>query len=46
MQRIGTPEDVQRLVLYLLEGTDFASGEIYRVDGGRFLGPSQTDVAD
>jgi len=46
LQRIGTPEDVQRLVLYLLEGTDFASGEIYRVDGGRFLGPSQTDVAD
>jgi NAD(P)-dependent dehydrogenase (short-subunit alcohol dehydrogenase family) len=36
--RIGSPEDVQRLALYVLEGTDFATGEIYRCDGGRFLG--------
>ena len=38
LQRVGCPEDVNRLVLYLLEGTDFATGSIYRVDGGRFLG--------
>ena len=32
------PSDVNRLILYLLEGTDFATGACYRVDGGRFLG--------
>ena len=37
LERIGTPEDANNLVLYLLEGTDFATGSIYRVDGGRFL---------
>ncbi len=36
--RIGTPDDANRLILYLLEGTDFATGGCYRVDGGRFLG--------
>ena len=36
--KTGTPEDVNQAVLYLLEGTDFVTGEIYRVDGGRFLG--------
>ena len=36
--RIGTPDDANRLILYLLEGTDFATGSCYRVDGGRFLG--------
>ena len=38
LQRIGRPEDATRLVLYLLEGSDFVTGAIYRVDGGRFLG--------
>jgi NAD(P)-dependent dehydrogenase (short-subunit alcohol dehydrogenase family) len=38
MRRIGVPSDATNLVLYLLEGTDFATGEVYRVDGGRFLG--------
>ena len=38
LNRIGCPADVNRLVLYLLEGTDFVTGEVYRVDGGRFLG--------
>jgi NAD(P)-dependent dehydrogenase (short-subunit alcohol dehydrogenase family) len=38
LKRIGTPADASNLVLYLLEGTDFATGTIYRVDGGRFLG--------
>ena len=34
----GTPDDANRLILYLLEGTDYATGACYRVDGGRFLG--------
>jgi pteridine reductase len=38
LRRIGNPSDANNLVLYLLEGTDFVTGEIYRVDGGRFLG--------
>jgi pteridine reductase len=36
--RIGSAEDANRLALYLLEGTDFATGACYRIDGGRFLG--------
>jgi pteridine reductase len=36
--RSGTPADVNRLVLYLLEGTNFVTGACFRVDGGRFLG--------
>ena len=38
LERIGRPEDANNLVLYLLEGTDFTTGNIYRIDGGRFLG--------
>lgn len=37
LKRIGAPEDANNLVLYLLEGTDFTTGNVYRVDGGRFL---------
>jgi pteridine reductase len=36
--RLGTPGDANGLILYLLEGTDFATGACYRIDGGRFLG--------
>jgi len=36
--RIGMADDVNRAVLYLVEGTDYVTGEIYRVDGGQFLG--------
>jgi pteridine reductase len=39
LARVGQPDDANRLILYLLEGTDFATGGCYRVDGGRFLGP-------
>lgn len=48
LQRIGSPDDVNRAVLYLLEGTDFVTGEVFRVDGGRFLGaPTERgDAAD
>jgi pteridine reductase len=38
LRRFGSPADVNRLILYLLEGTDFVTGACYRVDGGRFLG--------
>jgi pteridine reductase len=38
LRRSGMPEDVNRLILYLLDGTDFATGSCFRVDGGRFLG--------
>lgn len=38
LNRLGTPDDVIHAALYLLEGTDFVTGEVYRVDGGRFLG--------
>ena len=38
LERLGTPADANNLVMYLLEGTDFVTGEVYRVDGGRFLG--------
>ena len=37
LRRCGTPGDVNGLILYLLEGTDFATGGLYRVDGGRSL---------
>jgi pteridine reductase len=38
LQRIGVPTDATNLALYLLEGTDFATGAVYTVDGGRRLG--------
>jgi pteridine reductase len=38
LQRVGSPADVNRLILYLLAGTNFVTGVCYRVDGGRFLG--------
>ena len=37
LRRHGTPEDANNLVVYLIEGTDFATGSIFRIDGGRFL---------
>jgi pteridine reductase len=46
LERRGSADDVNRAVLYLLEGTDFVTGEIYRVDGGRFLGPNEAARAD
>ncbi|OJW21512.1 MAG: short-chain dehydrogenase [Planctomycetales bacterium 71-10] len=38
LRRFGSPADVNRLVVYLLDETDFVTGACYRVDGGRFLG--------
>lgn len=41
LKRIGNPDDVNRAVLYLLEGSDFVTGEVFRIDGGRFLGSTE-----
>jgi pteridine reductase len=38
LRRVGSPADVNRLIVYLLEGTNFVTGACFRVDGGRFLG--------
>ena len=36
LKRVGTPEDVARTVIFLTE-TDFVTGAVYFVDGGRAL---------
>ncbi len=41
LHRSGSPADVNRLILYLLEGTNFVTGACFRVDGGRFLGAEE-----
>ena len=38
LRRFGSSKDVNRLILYLLGGTNFVTGACFRVDGGRFLG--------
>jgi pteridine reductase len=38
LRRFGSAKDVNRLILYLLDGTNFVTGSCFRVDGGRFLG--------
>jgi pteridine reductase len=35
--RLGTPDDAVRAVLFLLTGTDFVTGTILVVDGGRLI---------
>ncbi len=41
LRRVGSSKDVNRLILYLLDGTNFVTGSCFRVDGGRFLGPAE-----
>ncbi len=36
LKRVGHPEDVARTVLYLVD-SDFATGGVYFIDGGRAL---------
>jgi pteridine reductase len=43
LRRIGCPADAVNAVLYLLEGTDFVTGSVLRVDGGRFLGATHDE---
>ncbi|MBM4435957.1 MAG: SDR family oxidoreductase [Actinobacteria bacterium] len=33
--RIGSPEDIAQTIIYLVEGTDFVTGAVIPVDGGR-----------
>ncbi|MCY4108264.1 MAG: SDR family oxidoreductase, partial [Chloroflexi bacterium] len=35
VKRIGNPEDIAQTALYLIEGTDFVTGAVITVDGGR-----------
>ena len=37
LRRLGTPEDIAGAVLYLLRDARYVTGEILRVDGGRWL---------
>lgn len=37
LKRWGSPEDIVQTVLYLTEGTDFVTGQVLVVDGGRLF---------
>jgi NAD(P)-dependent dehydrogenase (short-subunit alcohol dehydrogenase family) len=37
LKRIGTPVDIAQTVLFLVEGSDFITGAIIPVDGGRLI---------
>lgn len=37
LKRWGAPEDIARTVVFLVEGTDFATGAIVPIDGGRLI---------
>jgi NAD(P)-dependent dehydrogenase (short-subunit alcohol dehydrogenase family) len=37
LRRIGSPEDVANAVVFLLEGSDFITGAVLPVDGGRLI---------
>ncbi len=37
LKRIGSPEDIAETIRFLVEGSDFITGEIIKVDGGRSL---------
>lgn len=37
LKKIGTPQDIVNAVLFLLKGSDFVTGEVVVVDGGRLL---------
>jgi 3-oxoacyl-[acyl-carrier protein] reductase len=42
LQKVSTPTDIARAVLWLLEGSDLVTGEFIIVDGGAHLGGSPT----
>lgn len=35
--RVGSPEDIVQTVAFLIEGTDYVTGQVLCVDGGRFI---------
>lgn len=37
LRRVGNPQDIAQTVLFLIEGSDFITGEVIRVDGGRSI---------
>jgi NAD(P)-dependent dehydrogenase (short-subunit alcohol dehydrogenase family) len=37
LKKIGSPEDIVNAVIFLLKGSDFVTGEVLVVDGGRLL---------
>jgi len=37
LRRIGSPEDVANAVVFLIEGSDFITGALLPVDGGRLI---------
>jgi pteridine reductase len=37
LKRIGTPDDIAQTVVFLVEGSDFITGAIVPVDGGRLI---------
>ena len=37
LKRIGTPNDIAQTVVFLVEGSDFITGAIIPVDGGRVI---------
>jgi NAD(P)-dependent dehydrogenase (short-subunit alcohol dehydrogenase family) len=41
MQRVAEPEDVAKVIVWLLAGTDYVTGELIGVDGGVRLGGGQ-----
>jgi 3-oxoacyl-[acyl-carrier protein] reductase len=42
LQKVCTPDDIARAVLWLLEGSELVTGEFIIVDGGAHLGGSPT----
>ena len=42
LQKVCTPDDIARAVLWLLEGSELVTGEFILVDGGAHLGGSPT----
>jgi NAD(P)-dependent dehydrogenase (short-subunit alcohol dehydrogenase family) len=37
LKRIGTPDDIAQAVVFLVEGSDFITGAVIPVDGGRLI---------
>ncbi len=37
LKRIGKPEDIVNTILFLLQGSDYVTGTVVTVDGGRLL---------
>jgi NAD(P)-dependent dehydrogenase (short-subunit alcohol dehydrogenase family) len=37
VKRLGSPDDIAKSVIYLVEMTDFVTGHVLVVDGGRLI---------